>query len=310
MKRDLLKLPDLTSEELNSVIDLAIDIKKSPDKYSEKLSGKTLLMIFAKPSLRTRVSFETGMTKLGGHAIYYDISTSPMGKGETIHDTANCASRYVDIISARLFDHEDIVDLAQNSRVPVINMLTNMTHPCQIVADLMAIKEKKGSFKGLKLAFMGDGNNNVTHSLIYGCAMVGIDITVASPEGEEYSPSKDVVKEAKKFAEKQGSKVVVTDDANEAAKDADILVTDTWMSYHHKPEQKAERVKMFSPYQVNAEKFALAKPDAIFMHCLPAYRGYEVTADVIDGPKSIVFDEAENRMWTEMAIMLFLMGKM
>ena len=300
MKKDFLKMTDLTSQELKEVIELAVRIKKNPEKYSKSLSGKTLLMIFAKPSLRTRVSFETGMTKLGGHAIYYDIATSPLGRGETIADTAKCSSRYVDIISARLFEHADIVELAKNSDAPVINMLTNLTHPCQGLADLMTIKEKKGKLEGLKLAYLGDGNNNVTHSLLLGCALSGINISVASPEG--MMPDASIVAEAKKLG-----KVVITHNAGEAAKDADVIVTDTWMSYHIRPEEKEERVKKFRPYQVNSKIMKLAKKDAIFMHCLPAYRDYEVTAEVIDGPQSVVFDEAENRMWTEMALMVALL---
>ncbi|AJF60946.1 TPA: ornithine carbamoyltransferase [Candidatus Woesearchaeota archaeon] len=300
MKKDFLKMTDLTSQELKEVIELAVRIKKNPEKYSKSLSGKTLLMIFAKPSLRTRVSFETGMTKLGGHAIYYDIATSPLGRGETIADTAKCSSRYVDIISARLFEHADIVELAKNSDAPVINMLTNLTHPCQGLADLMTIKEKKGKLEGLKLAYLGDGNNNVTHSLLLGCALSGINISVASPEG--MMPDASIVAEAKKLG-----KVVITHNAGEAAKDADVIVTDTWMSYHIRPEKKEERVKKFRPYQVNSKIMKLAKKDAIFMHCLPAYRDYEVTAEVIDGPQSVVFDEAENRMWTEMALMVALL---
>lgn len=302
--RHFLTLNDLSNEELNDVIDLAYDIKKNPENYADAFPQKTLLMIFQKPSLRTRVSFETGTTKMGGHAIYYNTATSPMGKGETIHDTAKCASRYVDMISARLFDHKDIEELAAHSDVPVINMLTNFSHPCQILADLLSIKEKKGKLKGLKLAFIGDGDNNVTHSLMFGCAKAGISMSVGSPE--EHWPNEAVVKKAKKIGENTGSDIVVTMDAKVAVFGADVVVTDTWMSYHIKEDERAERVKKFMPYQVNADLMSKAKKDAIFMHCLPAYRGSEVTAEVIDGPQSIVFDEAENRIWTEMAVMLFL----
>lgn len=302
--KHLLTLKDWTKKEIEETIDLAIELKKNYSKYSKAFVGKTLLMIFAKPSLRTRVSFEAGMTKLGGHAIYYDINNSPLAKGETIHDTANCASRYVDIISARLFEHSDIIELSKNSRVPVINMLTNLTHPCQILADLMTIKEKKGNLKNLKLGFLGDGNNNITHSLLYGCAKIGMNIVVASPKGEKYIPNSQIVNEAKKIAQENKGSVLITNNPIDAATNADVIVTDTWMSYHHKPEQKKDRIKIFKPYQINAEKMKMAKKDAIFMHCLPAFRGYEVSAEVIDGPQSVVFDEAENRMWTEMAVML------
>ncbi|MBN2422886.1 ornithine carbamoyltransferase [Candidatus Woesearchaeota archaeon] len=309
MKRDLINLTDLTADELNYIIEKSIEIKKEPGKYSTALTGKTLLMIFQKPSLRTRVSFETGMTKLGGHAIYYDTSTSPMGKGETIHDTAKCASRYADIISARLFEHTDIEELAKFSDVPVINMLTNFSHPCQILADLMTIKEKKGRLKGLTLAYLGDGNNNVTHSLMYGCSLVGMNIKVASPPEKEYSPTKKVIDECRKIALKSGSGIVITSNPEDAAKEADIIVTDSWMSYHIPKEKKEERVNVFKKYRVTEDIMNLANPDAVFMHCLPALRGYEMTAEVIDGSQSVVFDEAENRMWTETAVMLFLMGK-
>jgi ornithine carbamoyltransferase len=264
-------------------------------------------MMFEKPSLRTRVSFEVGMTQMGGHAIYYDISTSPMGKKESIEDTAKTSSRYVDIIMARLFLHEHIEKLAQNAKVPVINALTNFSHPCQILADLQTIKEKKGRLKGLKLCYVGDSNNNVTHSLIYGCAIVGMDISVGCPAGAEYEPSSEVIKKAKEIAETSGSKITITNNAKEAVKDADIVYTDSWMSYHIPEEQKQERLRIFQPYQVNKEIMSHAKSDAIFMNCLPAIRGMEQTADVIDGPQSVVFDEAENRLHSQKALMLKLL---
>ena len=309
MKKYFLDLSSLTEAEIISILDISDDIKRNPEKYSQEMKGKTLLMMFEKPSLRTRVSFETGMTQMGGHAIYYDISTSPMGKKESIEDTAKTSSRYVDIIMARLFKHEHIIKLAENADVPVINALTNFSHPCQILADLQTIREKKGRLKGLKLAYLGDSNNNVTHSLLYGCSIVGMHISVGCPEGQEYKPMKKVVDKAKEIAQRSGSKITITNNAKEAVKDADVVYTDSWMSYHIPEEQKEQRMKIFKPYQVNKELMSFAKPDLIFMNCLPAIRGMEQTADVIDGPQSVVFDEAENRIHTQKALMLKLLGK-
>ncbi len=304
MDKDLLDLSSLKKEEIISLLELADNIKKNPNKYSNKLQGKTLLMIFEKPSLRTRVSFEVGMTKLGGHAIYYDIANSPMGMKESISDTAKTASRYVDIIMARLFLHEHIKELAENAKVPVINALTNFSHPCQILADLQTIREKKGKLENLKLAYLGDSNNNVTHSLIFGCSILGMDISIGCPNGENFEPQKEVIEKVKKLAEISGSKILITHDAKEAVKDADIVYTDSWMSYHIPKDKKEERIKIFLPFQVNKELISFAKPDAIFMNCLPAMRDMEQTADVIDGPQSVVFDQAENRLHIQKALML------
>lgn len=310
MVRHLLTLQDLTDDEILKIVDLGIDIKKNPEKYSNSMKQKSLLMIFAKPSLRTRVSFEVGMTQLGGHGIYYNISTSPMGKKETIADTGRTASRYVNAIVARLFEHKDIEELAKYASVPVINALTNFTHPCQILSDLQTIKEKKGRWKGLKLAYFGDSNNNVTHSLLLGASKVGMDIYVSCPEGKEYEPNSKVVEWANENAKRNGSKVVITHNPKEAVKDADVIYTDSWMSYHIPPEKKEERIHVFKPYQVNKELVSNAKSDYIFMNCLPAMRGMEQTADIIDGENSVVFDQAENRLHTQKAIMLFLLEKM
>jgi len=305
----LRSLNDLSKKELEEIIEESLEIKKNPEKFAQAMKGKTLLMLFEKPSLRTRVSFETGMTRMGGHAIFYSIKDSPLGKKESIEDTAKTASRYVNIIMARLFKQEDMDSLAENAEVPVINALTNKYHPCQIVADLLTIKEKKGKLKGIKLTYCGDSNNNVTHSLLLGCSMVGMNITVACPEGTEYEPQKDVVEKAKENAKETGSKVEIVNDAAEAVKDADVVYTDSWMSYHIKEEEKEARIKIFNPFQVNEVLMKKAKPDAIFMNCLPAIRGMEQTAEVIDGKQSVVFDEAENRLHTQNAIMLALMKK-
>ena len=310
--RHLTKVSDFTRAECESIIDYAIKMKADlwNDKYTTKLKNKTLLMIFAKPSLRTRVSFETGMTQLGGHAIFYSIKDSPLGIKETIEDTTKCASRYVDLISARVFKRKEIQDIANNSDVPVINMLDDFAHPCQIMCDFQTIKEKKGGFDNLKMSFYGDCYNNVTYDLMRMCAMFGMDMDVACPDDPSFSPEQKVIAECEEIAKNTGSKIRVIHDALEAAKDADILCADSWMSYGIPKDEEEARVKTFMPFQVNAKVMAAAKPDAIFMNCLPAKRGYEESAEVIDGPQSIVFDQAENRLHAQKAIMLFLLGIM
>ena len=248
------------------------------------------------------------MNQLGGHAIYLDAKDAPLGKKESITDTAKASSRYCDIIMARLFKQEDIEELANNATVPVINALTDLFHPCQILSDLLTIHEKKGNPKGLKLCFVGDGNNNITHSLLLGCSITGMDISVGCPK--QHSPQEWVVEIAKKNAAKSGSKIEILNDAKKAVENADIVYTDSWMSYHIPKNQEAERIKTFKPYQVNKELMANAKKNAIFMNCLPAMRGYEQTAEVIDGKQSIVFDQAENRLHMQKAIILKLLNKL
>jgi ornithine carbamoyltransferase len=305
----LLKLSDWTPEYMLGVIDLGVAVKADPARYADACRNNTLLMFFEKPSLRTRLSFETGMTQMGGHAIYYNIKDSALGKKENIHDFGQVACRYADIIMCRLFSHKVIEEVAENSSVPVINGLTDFSHPCQILADLMTVREKKGKLEGLKLAYLGDSFNNVTHSLIFGCSMAGMDIAVGCPDDPKMAPDQDVLLEGMKIAERTGSRIEVSHVAAEAAANADVVYTDSWMSYHIPPEEEEARVKAFRPYQVNAELMAHAKPDAIFMNCLPAMRGYEQTAGVIDGPQSVVFDEAENRMHAQKAVILKLLGK-
>ncbi len=305
--KDVLDLTEFTQADILAVLNLADDVKKHPEKYATALSRKTLLMIFEKPSLRTRISFEVGMTQMSGHAIYYDLSTSPMGKKESIGDTAKTASRYVDVIMARLFSHEHIIELAEHATVPVINALTNFSHPCQILADLQTMREKKGKLKALKLAYLGDGNNNVTHSLLIGCSLVGMHISVGSPAGKEYEPQDSVVEQAKQYGQSSGSTVTITDNAQEAIANADIVYTDSWMSYHIPKEQEKERIQKFMPYQINNILMKYAKKDALFMNCLPAQRGMEQTAEVIDGQQSIVFDQAENRLHIQKALLLKLL---
>lgn len=304
----LLTLDDWTPEHVTATLDLAAGLKARPEDYADAAYRHTLLMIFEKPSLRTRLSFETGMTQMGGHAIYYDTSTSPMGTGkETLHDTAKTFSRYVDIVMARLFRHDDIEELARHATVPVINALTDYAHPCQILADLLTIREKKAALKGLRLAYLGDSNNNVTHSLLIGCAMVGMHVAVGCPEGDAYRPQSRVLEVARRRAQATGANVTVHHDAAAAVSGADVVYTDSWMSYHIPKDQLEERVRVFSPYQVNEALMREARPDAIFMNCLPAMRGYEQTAGVIDGPQSVVFDQAENRLHAQKAVILSLL---
>ncbi len=303
----LISLKDWSPDKIRQVLDLARDVKSRPEKYHNAMTHKTLLMIFEKPSLRTRLSFEAGMSQMGGHAIYYHTGTSPMGSGkETISDSVKTASRFVDVIMARLFKHQDLLEMADYATVPVINALTDDSHPCQILADLQAIEEKKGNPAGLKLAYLGDGFNNVTHSLMFGGVKMGMHVSVGSPAGEDFSPRADVVADCERFGQESGGSVFVSDDPVEAIRDADVVYTDSWMSYHIPKDQEEERIAKFMPYQVNAELMAHAKPDAIFMNCLPAIRGCEQTAEVIDGPQSIVFDEAENRLHAQKAVILTL----
>lgn len=305
--KHLLCLNDWTSDEITNVLDLADKLKyenKNGIRHDHHLRGKTLGMIFSKSSTRTRVSFEVGMHQLGGYALFLSSADIQLGRGETVHDTAKTLSRYLDGIMIRTFLQKDVEDLAAYGSIPIINGLTDDLHPCQILADLMTIREKKGCLKGLKLAYIGDGNN-VAHSLMIGCAKTGIDICVASPEG--YTCSDKYKALAMEVSKKTGCTVQITTDPVEAVQCADVVYTDTWISMGMETE-KEKRIKLFSPYQVNQQLFSKAKPDAIFMHCLPAYRGFEVTEEIIDGSASVVFDEAENRMHAQKAVMVTLMG--
>lgn len=308
MKKDLLSLADYTTEQILDFIKLGQEVKKYPNKFATSLKDKTLLMIFEKPSLRTRVSFEVGMTQMGGHAIYYDVATSPLGKKETIEDTAKTASRFVDIIMARLNHFEDTQALAKNSSVPVIDALSDMNHPCQILGDLMTILEKKGKLKSFTLTYFGDCENNVTYSLMHGCAKVGMNINVVCPKDVEFMPKNEIINQTQGICQKTGSKLQILHDATEGVKNADIVYTDSWMSYHIDKAKEQARIAKLMPYQVNEKLMQLGKKEALFMNCLPAKRGYEQTADVIDGPQSIVFDQAENRLHVQKAIMLRLLN--
>lgn len=306
----LASLNDWNRDILEQVLAQATDIKRRPVAYHAAAANKVLFMIFEKPSLRTRVSFETGMARLGGHAINYDVSSSPLGAGkESLSDTIRVVSRYADLIVARLYEHSDLEEMIANASVPVINGLTNFSHPCQIMADLLTIQEHKQRLEGLTLTFLGDGNNNVTHSLMYGCALMGINIRVGCPQGEDYEPLPEVLEHASVIASGSGSRVDVFFDAREATDGADVVYTDSWMSYHIDPAERDERVARFMPYQVSEEVMACADPKAIFMNCLPAERGFEQTAGVIDGPQSVVFDQAGNRLYAQNAIMLRLLAE-
>ncbi|MDI6819639.1 MAG: ornithine carbamoyltransferase [Candidatus Hodarchaeaceae archaeon] len=303
--RHLLSPQDLSPEEIIALLDKADELKQKLRRGEphEVLHGKTLGMIFAKPSTRTRVSFEAAMTQLGGHAIYLGTGDLQLGRGETIADTARTLSRYVDAVMARLFKHEDVVELARNSSVPVINGLTELLHPCQTLADLQTIREKKGGLEGLKLAWVGDGNN-VCNSLLLACTLVGMNISVACPKG--YEPNAEIVEQAQKNAKRSGVKLEILNDPKKAVKGADVIYTDVFVSMGHEAERE-RRMKDFKGYQVNAGLLKHAKEDVIFMHCLPAHRGEEVTAEVIDGPHSVVFDQAENRLHSQKAILCVVM---
>ncbi len=303
-----ISIHDITVDEFNHLMDLGLRLKAETKQGIRHniLGGKVLGMIFTKSSTRTRVSFETGMYQLGGYPIFLSSNDIQLGRGESIYDTANVMSRFVDGIMIRTFAHQDVLDLAKYGQVPVINGLTDLLHPCQVMADLMTIYEHKGKLEGLKMAYIGDGNN-MANSLLYGCAKAGMDISVATPEG--YEPDAEVVANAKEDAKMTGSNVLVTHDPVEAMANADVVCTDTWVSMGQEAE-KAERIKIFKDYQVNSELFSHSNDDSIFIHCLPAYRGYEVTEDIIDGPRSVIFDEAENRLHAQKAVLAAVMGGM
>lgn len=303
--RDFLDLEDFTSEELQYLLDYAIELKrkqKAGEVY-QPLKGKTLGMIFEKSSTRTRVSFEVGMYQLGGHPLFLSRNDLQIGRGEPISDTAQVLSRYVDGIMIRTFAHTTLTDLAKYASVPVINALTDWSHPCQAMADYQTVLEHKGKLAGLKIAFIGDGNN-MAHSLMMGAAKFGMHFAIAAPEG--YLPDAEMTARSMTVAAATGGSVLVTGDIREAIADADIVYTDVWASMGFEEEQKI-REKAFAEYQVNEELVKYAKSDYMFLHCLPAHRGEEVSAGVIDGPNSLIFDEAENRLHAQKAIMAAIM---
>lgn len=304
---DFLGLKDISTEKLELILETAKTIKTMHYLGAEykPLKGKSLGMIFEKPSTRTRVSFEVAICQLGGYSIYLNSEDIQISRGETVQDTARVLSRYLDGIMIRAHCHKNVQLLAQYAKIPVINGLTNFEHPCQVVADLLTIYEKKKKFKGLKLAYIGDGNNNMSNSLLFGCSKMGINITIGAPKG--YQPKKEVLKMAKVQSEKTGSEIFVTEDVYEAAFQADVLYTDVWTSMGQE-EENEKRLTAFKGYQINKKLLKYSAEDAIVMHCLPANRGQEITDDVIEGPHSVVFDEAENRLHAQKAILALVLS--
>lgn len=303
--RDMLTLNDLSKDEIHDVIKTALFMKQIHAKGEtfHPLKGKTLGMIFYKSSTRTRISFEVAMWQLGGYALYLNQNDLQLKRGETVQDTAKVLSRYLDGIMIRTFGHDEVEMLAEFADIPVINGLTDFCHPCQVMADLMTIYEKKQNLAGLKLAYIGDGNN-MAHSLMYGCSKVGMDVYIASPEG--YKPMAEVVAQSMTNAELSGSKVVITSDLEEAAEGADVLYTDVWTSMGQEAETQKRKIA-FDGFQINSQTLKFAKKDVIVMHCLPAHWGEEITGDVIDGPNSVVLDEAENRLHAQKAILSMML---
>jgi len=305
MKKDFISIHDLTRYEFFELMDQTKKIKDDPDEYRKKLKNQVLAMIFEKPSLRTRMTFEVGMLELGGKAIYLSPSEIQIGKRETVEDVAHNLERWVDGIMIRTFGHDNVIRLAQAAPVPVINALTDLLHPCQAMADFFTLKEHKGNISKIKLAWVGDGNN-VCHSLMFAAAKAGCKMSAAVPKG--YEPNPEIVRLALEDGKGSDFELIVTNDPLEAVAGADAIYADVWTSMGQEAE-KEERLKLFASFQVNEALMSKAKDDCVFMHCLPAHRGEEVTAEVFDGPRSIVFDEAENRLHAQKAIMLALMGK-
>ncbi len=301
---DFLSLRDFTPEQVRHLLDLAADIKKRPEAFSTALKGRTLALIFEKPSLRTRVSFDVGIQQLGGFSVYLSPAEINLGKRESIHDVAKNLERMVQGIMIRTFAHGIVEEMAREASIPIINGLTDYSHPCQAMADFLTIREVKGRLEGVKLAFVGDGNN-VAHSLMFAGALVGAHISVVTPQG--FEPKADAISWATKQAARTGGSCAVTNDPVGGVRGADVIYTDVWASMGQEAEADARR-KIFLPYQVNEAMVVRAKPDVSFMHCLPAHRGEEVTAAVIDSPRSVVFQEAENRLHAQKAIMLELMA--
>lgn len=301
IKRDFLTLWDLSTEEIKSLLERSIELKSGKDKNKCPLIGKSIGLLFEKPSTRTRVSFEVGIYQLGGQSIYINPKETQLGRGETIPDTARTLSKYLDAIVIRTFSHNTLVEFASNSSISVINGLTDLHHPCQSLADLMTILEKKGRLEGVRLAYVG-ASNNVTNSLLEAASRMGVNFTIASPEGCE--PDIDVFKKAKKFAK---SEILLVRKPEEAVDNADVVYTDVWISMGQEKDAE-EKKKKLRDYQLNSKLLSYAKKDAIVLHCLPAQRGEEITADVIDGPQSVVFDQAENRLHTQKALLEFLLA--
>jgi ornithine carbamoyltransferase len=303
-ERDYLSMDELSREELTALLDLADKIKKKPKSYASEIAGKQVALIFEKPSTRTRVSFEGAVAGMGGHPIVLRGDELQLGRGETIEDTGRVLARFVDAIAVRTFGQDRLERLADSASVPVINMLSDFTHPCQGLADLQTIREKKGKLQGVALAYIGDGNN-VAHSLMFGGAKAGMDVRVATPEG--HGPFPQVVERATEVAAQNGGRISVTTVVAEAAVGADVLYTDVWASMGQETE-KDKRKETFEQYRIDNEVVDLGSDDVIVMHCLPAHRGEEIAAEVMDGPRSVVWDQAENRLHTQKALLSWLLG--
>jgi ornithine carbamoyltransferase len=299
---DFISVDDLTADELAEIFSLAVDFKRGAERYRNALAGKVLALVFEKPSLRTRVTFEVAMLRMGGQSLYLSPAEIGVGKRESVADIARNLERWVDGVAARTFAHETVTGLAQWGKIPVVNALTDRLHPCQALADYLTLKEHLGDLRGKRLCYVGDGNN-VAHSLLLGGPKAGMDVTVVAPEG--YAPLDDIVETAREAAQAAGTQVTVTTDLA-GVDGADAVYTDKWASMGQETE-KAERERVFSPYQVNATLMARARPGALFLHCLPAQRGAEVTAEVADGPGSVIFDQAENRLTTQAAVLYLLL---
>jgi ornithine carbamoyltransferase len=306
LKRDIISVMDM-KDDFEDILANAVKMKKEPKKGSKQdfLKGKVLGMVFEKPSLRTRISFEVGMTQLGGKALYIGPDEVSIGKRESVSDVANVLSRYVNAIMYRAFSNQTMRELAKHASVPVINGLDDLEHPCQCAADLLTVLEKKRKLKGLQLVYVGDGNN-VCNSLLLGCALTGMNMRAATPK--DFKPNADIVAKAQEIAKEKGGRIETLSNPYQAVEGADVIYTDTWVSMGQEAE-KQMREKTFLPYQVNDKLAEKANKDYLFLHCLPAHRGLEVSAEVIDGPHSVVFDEAENRMHAQKAILVAVLGK-
>lgn len=304
--KDLISIHDLSVGEVATILEVARKLKRMQKKGvpHEYLRGKTLAMLFSKASTRTRVSFEVGFHQLGGHALYLNDAVTQLGRGEPVRDTARVLSRFVDGIMIRTFSHDSVIELAEYADVPVINGLTDLLHPCQALTDMFTIQEKMKVLKGRKLVYVGDGNN-MAHSLMFACAKVGMNMICASPKG--YQPNPTILAQAQEDALQTGCSITVEENLFHAAKDADVLYTDVWTSMGEEAEREI-RFQALHEYQINSELLAQARPEAIVLHCLPAHRGEEITEEVLEGPQSVVFDEAENRLHVQKAIMALLMS--
>ncbi|MDD4956569.1 MAG: ornithine carbamoyltransferase [Candidatus Omnitrophica bacterium] len=305
MSKDLITIQEMTTSDIMGLMRSAAKLKKAPLSKKKVFKDKTLALLFQKPSNRTRVSFEVAMVHLGGYVLYLSPREIKMGERESVKDVARVISRYVDGMVARVFSHKDVEDLAKYSDVPVINGLSDLAHPCQALSDVFTVKEKFGRMKGVTMSYVGDGNN-VLNSLMLVCAKTGVDLRIATPKG--YAPAKDILAEAQKTASSNGSSVEVYDDPKKAVAGSDVVYTDVWVSMGQEHE-KAEKIRDFAGFQVNEELMSSAKKDAFVMHCLPAHRGEEISEDVIDGKNSIIYDQAENRLHVQKAVLLSLLGR-